>query len=692
MTPGATLDTMNVKFEDIKLVRATTLLADAPIHLNIVIQRGDGRFEVTENNTTVVSGIVKGMQLPEPVTPLEIANSSTLPTLTSHEFYKELRLRGYMYEGDFCGVQSVRSDGRCGRVEWKNDNWATFMDAMLQMSILFKDSRSLQLPTGIRQIKINAADHSNYLKTLRANAANSDGIVCDVRASPELNTIVCGGIEITGLTTNMVSRRQQNGVKVLDRYEFVPLNGDGVVHTMNDAVRICTQLIHETLQTKQIRIVEVDRDCAAQINPIIVNFQQALLRMPLLNAELMLMTQRSFPDLMEIDIRSNAKLPTSGDSTIVVASHCMADLEFVMAATKNLIDNGFLISIESNTIQWTDATAPIGFKLISLIRTESIALVLMQREPVDAATKTETVTIHLQSDDADFKWLKSLQETLATSATALTLVVQDDARSGALGLVNCLLREKPNRKIQLVQIEDDSIPYAEQLKLGLPINIRRNGAWGTYRHLNILSNTTEGDVRDESLQMRIQKVGDLSSLNWHPRSSETDHIKIHYSALNFRDVMLASGRLPIDSFPMSRRQRENFLGIEFSGVSSSGERVMGMCGGGGIATRINANEVVISWKVPDHMSLREAATIPAVYLTVYYAFFTKNKISAGQSILIHAGTGGIGLAAIRVAFAYGLRVFTTVSSPQKREFLLREFVHLKGTRSQLLDVAKLIKI
>lgn len=699
MTPGATLDTMNVIFEDIKLVRATTLLKNAPVHLIIVIQRGDGRFQVTENNTTVVSGIVKGMRLPEPVTQLKIpASSSSEPTpiLTSHEFYKELRLRGYMYEGDFCCVQSVRSDGRCGQVEWKNDNWPAFMDAMLQVSILLNDSRSLQLPTGIRHIKINAADHSNYLKTLQASAGDADGIVCEVRTSPELNTIVCGGIEITGLTSNTVSRRQQNGVKVLDRYEFVPLNGDGLVHTMNDAVRICTQLIHEILQTKQIRIVEVlDRDCAdiemPQSQPIIENFQQALLRMPMLNAELMLMTQRSFPDLSEIEIRSNSKLPTSGDSAVIIASNCRSDRDFSAAASKNLIDNGFLISIETNEIKWTGLTAPEGFKLISIVRTESIALVVMQRDPIETLRKTENVTIHLQSGDKDFKWLKSVQEAFAAPATALTLVVQGDTRSGALGFVNCLRREKQDRQIQLVQIEEKGIPYADQLLLGLPINIRRNGCWGTYRHLNILSSRTEGDVREQSLRMNIQKFGDLSTFVWQPASTAANHIKVHYGALNFRDVMLASGRLSVDAFSSNRREQENVVGVEFAGVSTSGERVMGVCGGGAIATRINFNEPKLMWKVPDHMTLREASTIPAVYATVYFGFFVKNEITAGQSILIHAGTGGVGLAAIHVAFAYGLRVFTTVSSQQKRDFLLREFVQLKGRR-QILSFQKQINI
>lgn len=681
MTPGATLATMNVHFKDLKWLQATTLTANTPTHLTINIHRDSGSFEVTENKTAIASGIVKSVRSPEPITPLDAPRFSSAPTLKSHDVYKELRLRGYMFEGDFRSVRDVRADGRCGCIEWKNDNWVTFMDAMLQVGILSKDSRSLQLPTGTREIKINAAEHLNYLKMRRA-ADGGDAVMCEVRMSPELNTIVCGGIEMTGMTTNTVSRRHQNGVKVLDRYEFVPLHGgDGLVHTIKDAVRICTQLMNEILQTKHIRIVELlDRAGPIELRPIIEHFQSVLLELPLVCGDLVLVTQQLFPDLVGIDVQPNTQLSTSANATVIVASNCMDDGEFVAATATNLIENGFLISIEPNTMQWVDLTSPNGFQLISLVRSESMSLVLMQREPPKIETKTPNVTIHLQSGDDEYKWLKSIQEALAAPSTpSITLVAQ--ATSGALGFTNCLRREKLGRKIQLVQDDDDddddAPTFDDQLKLGLPINIRRNGCWGTYRHMEILPSTIN-EVRETSAKVTMQKVGDLSSLMWRSAPIGKDHIRIHYAALNFRDVMLASGRLSIDSLSFDRKDREKCLGMEFAGVTMSGDRVMGTGCGDAMATHIIRDDSIVMWNVPDHMTLREAATIPAVYTTVYLALFVKNEITAGQSILIHAGTGGVGLAAIHVAFAYGLRVFTTVSSTKKRKFLLERFADLKG--------------
>lgn len=96
-----------------------------------------------------------------------------------------------------------------------------------------------------------------------------------------------------------------------------------------------------------------------------------------------------------------------------------------------------------------------------------------------------------------------------------------------------------------------------------------------------------------------------------------------------------------------------------------------------MATKVIPNEF-LTWRVPDHWTLREAATCPVVYVTVYSAFFLYKPIEKGKTILIHAGSGGIGLAAIRIALAYGMEVYTTVSTPQKKKFIMDTYPQLKG--------------
>ena len=73
--------------------------------------------------------------------------------------------------------------------------------------------------------------------------------------------------------------------------------------------------------------------------------------------------------------------------------------------------------------------------------------------------------------------------------------------------------------------------------------------------------------------------------------------------------------------------------------------------------------------VPDFMQLEEAATLPIVFLTASYALEHLAGITKGDRVLIHAATGGVGLAAIQIAQQAGAEIFATAGSPEKRDFL-----------------------
>lgn len=129
-----------------------------------------------------------------------------------------------------------------------------------------------------------------------------------------------------------------------------------------------------------------------------------------------------------------------------------------------------------------------------------------------------------------------------------------------------------------------------------------------------------------------------------------------YSALNYKDVMSLSNDADIP------------LGMEFSGVQNK-RRIMGIVNKTGITSHLNSPS--LSWDLPNHWTLQEAATVPLAYTTAYLAFFDRFSIRKGQTIFITLGTGGIGLAAIRVALAYGLDVFTSCDSEKSKMQLLK---------------------
>lgn len=101
------------------------------------------------------------------------------------------------------------------------------------------------------------------------------------------------------------------------------------------------------------------------------------------------------------------------------------------------------------------------------------------------------------------------------------------------------------------------------------------------------------------------------------------------------------------------------LGFEFSGCSSNGQRVMGVCSHKALATTVAADPFFL-WDVPDKWTLEEAATVPVAYSTAYYALVSRGNLKKGEKVLIHSGSGGVGQAAIAIALKYECEVFTTV--------------------------------
>lgn len=95
-----------------------------------------------------------------------------------------------------------------------------------------------------------------------------------------------------------------------------------------------------------------------------------------------------------------------------------------------------------------------------------------------------------------------------------------------------------------------------------------------------------------------------------------------------------------------------------------GERVMGVIGHGGLATRI-ATEPQRLYRLPEERSFAEGAALILTYGTTIHALLDRGRLKAGQSLLVLGAAGGVGLAAIELGKAYGARVVAAVSSDEK---------------------------
>ncbi len=95
-----------------------------------------------------------------------------------------------------------------------------------------------------------------------------------------------------------------------------------------------------------------------------------------------------------------------------------------------------------------------------------------------------------------------------------------------------------------------------------------------------------------------------------------------------------------------------------------GDKVCALVPGGGYAEYCVADEA-IALPVPKGLSMIEAAALPETFFTVWHNMMERGALKAGESVLIHGGTSGIGTTAIMIAKAFGAKVITTAGSAEK---------------------------
>lgn len=145
-------------------------------------------------------------------------------------------------------------------------------------------------------------------------------------------------------------------------------------------------------------------------------------------------------------------------------------------------------------------------------------------------------------------------------------------------------------------------------------------------------------------------------------------VSVAFAGVNFADVIARRG------FYKWAPTLPTCVGFEVAGTVSEvgpevhtlavGDRVLAIVRFGGYADEV-VLEATRAWKVPEGKSLAEAAALPVVTLTAWHALCEIARIRSGESILIQAVAGGVGLAALQIAKHLGLVTYGTASSREK---------------------------
>jgi acyl transferase domain-containing protein/thioesterase domain-containing protein/acyl carrier protein len=177
-------------------------------------------------------------------------------------------------------------------------------------------------------------------------------------------------------------------------------------------------------------------------------------------------------------------------------------------------------------------------------------------------------------------------------------------------------------------------------------------------------------------QLRITMPGSFDALAYVPVERDLPaagqvEIAVHAAGLNFSDVLKALGLYP------GIKDAIVPLGIEASGVVTAvgegvarfrvGDEVFGVVPYA-FASHARTAEYALVHK-PKSIDHDQACTIPITFLTAYYGLVRLAQLQPGERVLIHAGAGGVGLAAIQIARKIGAEIFATAGSEAKREVL-----------------------
>ncbi|XP_035740323.1 fatty acid synthase-like isoform X2 [Vespa mandarinia] len=511
-----------------------------------------------------------------------------------------------------------------------------------------------------------------------------------VQLFEDIDVIVTEGVEIHNIRASEIVRKKPVSDPIIEEHKFIAYR-DRREMSLREILTLSMHITLENIpmmKVKTIELVEDNDNISAEklVSPL---FRDILANLPSIQASINLFAPpKKFDEediLKNVEILESTKLRTD-DVAILAVGCCLLtnekkdSLKQLLKSTK---DGAFLLSREKENIT-LDFSILKEFQLGIVLekRTSEESWILLRK-----IKKISKYTQFINVRSNEFNWLKEVQNVLANETQEdnmrVILFEERNFESGLLGFINCLQKEPGGKIFRAVLIQDLKAPkfslelslYSEQLETDLVINVLRPGnVWGSYRHQLLPSG--EPKLMYHAIVNQLSR-GDLSSLRWLEGPITKDYqkedlVRIHYASLNFKDVMLATGKIGLDMFQQNRKNIDNVLGFEYSGISTGGRRIMGLNPNKCISNLCQMDKI-FSWTVPESWSLEDAATVPCVYSTCVAALYINGEIKKGDRILIHSGAGGVGQAAITLALHEGCEIFTTVGTPEKRNFIKETF-------------------
>ncbi|WP_344599051.1 SDR family NAD(P)-dependent oxidoreductase, partial [Streptomyces violaceusniger] len=253
------------------------------------------------------------------------------------------------------------------------------------------------------------------------------------------------------------------------------------------------------------------------------------------------------------------------------------------------------------------------------------------------------------------------------------------AAAAVWGLIRTAQTENPGRFVLVDTADEDpsapSVSFASSVASALPAVLAtdepqvaiRMGKALVPRLVRAASSALPVPAETDTWRLEADGRGTLQNLVLASRAEASrtlaaDEIRVavHAAGVNFRDVLLALGMYPDKAGLLGSEAAGTVLEIG-SGVAgvAPGDRVMGLFSGAFGPVAITDHRLVAP--IPAGWSFPQAAAAPIAFLTAMYALIDLADVRSGESVLVHAAAGGVGMAAVQVARWLGAEVFATAS-------------------------------
>lgn len=205
-----------VVFEDVTVNRATIIPNDGDANFLVNIFKGSSEFEIVEGGAVVASGKVRALEESD-VSDFSMNVTDEKLEYLNDDIYKEFRLRGYQFEGEFQSIVASNFEGTVAKLKWSND-WLTFIDGLVQFPLINDRRRDRQLMLRFQRAVLNPVE-------MKKCTTSSGGVFTTY--DPYANVVKTRGVEIQGCHRGTSSEKQIIYKNLRQRqFTFVPFVND----------------------------------------------------------------------------------------------------------------------------------------------------------------------------------------------------------------------------------------------------------------------------------------------------------------------------------------------------------------------------------------------------------------------------------------------------------------------------------